>query len=154
MNEFTPEQQYAAALHSVSLIDTLLQETVPTPESLDRIKANAQHLQTMIAKSIWTATQIATCQTAVDKAKTLVDIGTTPPVTVPQAVSMRQARLALLAAGLLQKVESVIVDPAAKIEWDYATEVLRTSGLVPQMATMLGLTDTQIDDLFIAASKL
>jgi hypothetical protein len=108
----------------------------------------------MIAKSIWTAAQIATCQTAVDKAKTLVDIGTTPPVTVPQAVSMRQARLALLAAGLLQKVESVIVDPAAKIEWDYATEVLRTSGLVPQMATMLGLTDTQIDDLFIAASKL
>jgi HD-GYP domain-containing protein (c-di-GMP phosphodiesterase class II) len=69
---------------------------------------------------------------------------------------MRQARLALLAAGLLDAVELAIAGagPAAKIEWDYATEVQRSAGLVPAMATALGMSDTQIDDLFIAAGGL
>ena len=79
-----------------------------------------------------------------------------PPAPIPQSVTMRQARLALLAAGLLSTVETAIagVGPAAKIEWDYATEVQRGSGLVPAMATALGLTDAQIDALFVTASTL
>ena len=79
-----------------------------------------------------------------------------PPPVVPSAVTMRQARLALLAAGLLDAVETAIMGagPAAKIEWDYATEVQRASGLVPAMATALGLTEDQIDALFIAAAAL
>ena len=78
------------------------------------------------------------------------------PVPIPQSVTMRQARLALLGAGLLDTVETAIagVGPAAKIEWDYATEVQRASGLVPAMATALGLTEDQIDALFIAAAAL
>ena len=79
-----------------------------------------------------------------------------PPAPIPQAVSMRQARLALLAAGLLDLVETAIAGagPAAKIEWDYATEVQSASGLVPAMATALGLTDAQIDALFVTAATL
>ena len=79
-----------------------------------------------------------------------------PPTPIPQFVTMRQARLALLAAGLLDLVETAIAGagPAAKIEWDYATEVQRASGLVPAMATALGLTDTQIDALFVQAATL
>ena len=75
---------------------------------------------------------------------------------VPQQVTMRQARLALLSAGLLDDVEAAITGagPAAKIEWDYATEVQRSSGLVPAMAAALGMTDEQIDALFIDAEKL
>ena len=76
--------------------------------------------------------------------------------TVPKSVTMRQARLALLAAGLLDTVETAITAAglAAKIEWDYATEVQRSSGLVPAMATALGMTETQIDALFVAAAGL
>ena len=79
-----------------------------------------------------------------------------PPTPVPHSVTMRQARLALLAAGLLDLVETAIAGagPAAKIEWDYATEVQRSAGLVPAMATALGLTDEQIDALFVTASTL
>ena len=79
-----------------------------------------------------------------------------PPTPIPQSVTMRQARLALLAAGLLDLVETAIASagPAAKIEWDYATEVQRGSGWVPAMATALGMTDAQIDALFVQAATL
>lgn len=81
-----------------------------------------------------------------------------PPAipTVPRAVTMRQARLALLGAGLLDAVAVAIAGagPVASIEWQYAQEVQRSAGLVPQMATALGMTDAQIDALFIAAAAL
>ncbi len=75
---------------------------------------------------------------------------------IPQSVTMRQARLALLAAGLLDAVESAILTAgtAAKIEWEYAQEVQRNAGLIPKMAQALGMTDAQIDDLFVAAAAL
>ena len=78
------------------------------------------------------------------------------PAPIPQSVTMRQARLALLAAGLLSTVETAIggAGPAAAIEWEYAQEVQRGSGLVPAMATALGLTDAQIDALFVQAATL
>lgn len=80
----------------------------------------------------------------------------TAPPTVPQSVTMRQARLALLSAGLLPSVTTAInaAGESAKIEWEYAQEVQRASGLVPAMATALGLTESQIDTLFIEASSL
>ena len=76
--------------------------------------------------------------------------------SIPQVVTMRQARLGLLSAGLLSTVQTAIAGagPAAVIEWDYATEVQRASGLVPAMATALGLTDAQIDALFVQAATL
>lgn len=79
-----------------------------------------------------------------------------PPAPIPAQVTMRQARLALLGAGLLDTVETAIMaaGPAAKIEWDYATEVQRSSGLVPAMATALGMTEAQIDELFVTAATL
>jgi hypothetical protein len=77
--------------------------------------------------------------------------------SVPQQVTMRQCRLALLANGLLDSVEAAIASiPAsakatADIEWGYASVVERNSGLMPAMAAALGLTETQIDGLFIQA---
>lgn len=78
------------------------------------------------------------------------------PPTIPNSVSMRQARLALLGSGLLDAVELAIqsAGPAAKIEWEYAQEVQRSAGLVPAMAAALGMTDAQIDALFLQASAL
>lgn len=83
-----------------------------------------------------------------------------PPPTVPQSVSMRQARLALLSAGLLSTVETSIdklEEPdrsAALIEWEYATEMRRDRHLIAALAVEMSLTEQQIDDLFIAAAAL
>lgn len=79
-----------------------------------------------------------------------------PPV-IPSVVTMRQARLALLQAGLLSLVESAIASmesPAAQIEWDYSQEVNREQPLVKQLAEALNLTSDQLDNLFLEASKL
>ena len=80
---------------------------------------------------------------------------------VPFSVTMRQARLALLAAGLLDDVEAAIAaipDPvqrkAAQITWEFSGEVQRKNGLVSQLAPSLGMTEAQIDALFIAARAL
>lgn len=75
---------------------------------------------------------------------------------VPATVSMRQARLALLAAGLLPGVAAAMAaaGEAAQIEWEYATEIRRTSPLVSQMAAALGMADAQLDALFVAAAAL
>lgn len=84
-----------------------------------------------------------------------------PKPVVPQAVTMRQARLALLMVGLLDNVEAAIaaipdttMRRAAEIEWEYATEVQRNSPLTAQLGPNLGLTNAQIDELFIAGSTL
>ena len=79
---------------------------------------------------------------------------------VPASVTMRQARLALLGAGLLASVDAAIDSlpspqkEAARIEWEYATEVQRSSGLVPMMVVALGLDDAALDALFIEAAAL
>lgn len=83
-----------------------------------------------------------------------------PPIPIPSAVTMRQARLALLAAGLLPNVDTAIAalpEPqksAAKIEWEYSQEVQRHNGFVSVLAPALGLSDAQIDALFVAAGAL
>ena len=82
------------------------------------------------------------------------------PSPVPSSVTMRQARLALLGAGLLASVDAAIDSlpspqkEAARIEWEYATEVQRSSGLVPMMGVALGLDDAALDALFIEAAAL
>ena len=84
----------------------------------------------------------------------------TPLRNVPNSVTMRQARLTLLGAGLLAGVEAAIDSlpspqkEAARIEWEYATEVQRSSGIVLMMGVTLGLDDAALDALFIEAEGL
>ena len=81
-----------------------------------------------------------------------------PPI--PAQVTMRQARLALLGAGLLASVNTAIAgltEPAksaALIDWEYSAVVQRDSGLVPAMGAALGMTAAQIDALFVTAATL
>jgi hypothetical protein len=83
-----------------------------------------------------------------------------PRVTVPQAITMRQARLALLGAGLLSHVNNAIdampgqAGEAALIEWEYAQEVQRHSPLIGALGPALGMTPEQIDQLFIIGATL
>jgi len=80
--------------------------------------------------------------------------------SIPQSVTMRQARLALLGAGLLSSVDAAIAampEPdktAAQITWEFAATVDRGFGMVPQLAAALGMTELQIDALFVAAAAL
>jgi hypothetical protein len=82
------------------------------------------------------------------------------PTPVPRTVSMRQARLALLQAGKLSAVDAAIAaspSPAkeqAQIEWEYATQVTRDSALMQQLATAIGLTESDLDSLFTQAATL
>ena len=75
---------------------------------------------------------------------------------VPQQVTMRQARLALLSAGLLDDVEMVITAAGreAQLEWEYAAVVDRSNPAVAIVQQQNALTDAQIDDLFREAAKL
>lgn len=74
----------------------------------------------------------------------------TPAPAVPQSVSPRQARLALLAAGLLDQVEAAVnaAGGATKVSWDYATQINRTDPLIMTIGASLSLTQDQIDTLF------
>lgn len=79
---------------------------------------------------------------------------------VPAAVSMRQARLALLNAGLLHHVDAAIdllPEPdrtAAQIEWEYAQEVRRASPTAALVGAALELDEAQVDNLFMQAATL
>lgn len=83
-----------------------------------------------------------------------------PSVVVPESVTMRQARLALHAAGLLTQVEAAInalPEPSrteARIEWDHSREVFRNRDFVLMLGASLGLTSEQMDELFITAATL
>jgi hypothetical protein len=81
-----------------------------------------------------------------------------PPVYVPQVVSRFQAKAALLSEGLLDQVEAIIADPATdamtKLAWDEAVQFQRNSPTIATLAAALGLTDQQVDDLFIAAAQI
>lgn len=82
------------------------------------------------------------------------------PPEVPQSVTMRQARLALLQAGKLSAVDAAIAGMAgvegdsARIEWDYSNEVQRAQPLVAALGGVLGMTSEQLDQLFITAATL
>lgn len=83
-----------------------------------------------------------------------------PVVVVPAAVTMRQARLALLGAGKLQAVSDAIAalpspqKEAAQIEWEFAASVERASPFLASLASQIHLADSELDALFIAAAQL
>lgn len=79
---------------------------------------------------------------------------------VPKVITMRQARLALLDAGLLSQVSVAIASlpspdkECAEIEWEYALVIERRSPLVDVIASLLPLSPAEVDALFISADKL
>lgn len=83
-----------------------------------------------------------------------------PPPPIPTAVTMRQARLALLQANLLTQVNNAIAampgpaGEAVRIEWEYAQGLDRNHALVQALIPALGLTEAQVDALFTEAAKL
>lgn len=82
------------------------------------------------------------------------------PPPIPQSVTMRQARLALLAHGQLDNVAAAInslPEPAksqAQIEWEYSNALERANAFVATLGTALGLNASALDALFVEAAQL
>lgn len=83
-----------------------------------------------------------------------------PTPEIPQSVTMRQARLALLQQGKLSAVNAAIAalpgadGDAARIEWEFSSTVERNRPLVQALAATLEMTEPQLDDLFTLAASL
>ncbi len=82
-------------------------------------------------------------------------------VSVPQSVTRRQAKQALLInskLALVQPAIDAIADPSQKamiqIEWDDSQEFQRTRQSVIAIGTAIGLDSTQLDELFVLAATL
>jgi len=82
------------------------------------------------------------------------------PIVIPQTVSMAQARLALIDAGLFSTIDAglnALPEPqrtTALTAWEYAPTVSRNGTLVTTLAAQFGLTETHLDELFIAAAAI
>jgi hypothetical protein len=84
-----------------------------------------------------------------------------PVVLVPKQVTRRQARQALLLAGLLSSVQpqiDLIADATERglmqIWWDDSLDFDRSNAALITMATALGLDSAAIDALFVTAATL
>ena len=78
--------------------------------------------------------------------------------SIPQVVTIRQAKRALLQVELLDDVEAIMasdaVDRATKIDWENATEVEREWVKSSDLMQALGIDDDQLDQLFTLASSM
>jgi hypothetical protein len=79
-----------------------------------------------------------------------------PDSLVPEAITPRQMRLALLARGISPAmIEGMLAgNEAAMIEWEYSLEIRRDHPLVKSMAAALGMEDADVKDIFIAAAQI
>lgn len=82
-------------------------------------------------------------------------------VVIPQSVTRRQAKQALLLQGLLANVQpaiDAILDPQQRglmqIEWDDSQEFVRTRTSLIQIGAALGLDAAGLDALFVQAGGL
>lgn len=97
-----------------------------------------------------------------EREMTTEEIAALPGVALgaPDVVTMRQARLALLQAGLLAQVNTAVAampgaaGDTARIEWEFSSTVERNRPLVQSLIGALGLTESQLDDLFRLAATL
>ena len=92
---------------------------------------------------------------------TPADLAAARKALVPASVTRRQARQALLLAGLLDQVPTAIASipnatqrALAQIEWEDSQTFERNRPLLIQLAAALGLNEQALDDLFIQASAL
>jgi hypothetical protein len=71
-------------------------------------------------------------------------------------LTMRQARLQMLAMGVLSQVEAAVAQAgdAAQIEWEYAMTVERDYPLFLAIKGMLGFTDEHEETFFSEGAKL
>lgn len=71
------------------------------------------------------------------------------------SLSPRQARLILLQYNLLDDIEAMLLnDRAMQIWWEYSLEIRRDNLYIITACANLGLTDEQLDTMFVDGSSL
>lgn len=91
-----------------------------------------------------------------------VQTWTVEALPVPSVVSRKQARMALVLSEIslasiqsaIDSIEDSTQRALAQIAWDDAVEYRRDDSFLVLLAGMLGLTDEQLDGLFLLASGL
>lgn len=78
--------------------------------------------------------------------------------TSPSVISRFQAKAVLLRHGLLDEVEAYATatntNPLVKLAWNEAVEVKRNSLMVMNIAIILDLSQSQLDNLFAEAATI
>lgn len=153
-NHFCPASaltaEEAAIFHVVPLLET-------AQPAFDAITQSCQRNGGELVNGQW---QYKWAVTALDAATVAANQAAAYAATIPQSVTMCQARLALLGAGLISVVNAAVAGmtgaqgDAARVEWEFRLTVDRHDPLVLALAPALGLTDLQLDTLFVAAAKL
>ena len=87
-----------------------------------------------------------------------VFVASPAPSVVPSQVTRFQAQVALYQAGLLDDVEAYMAlettDWFIKMAWKEVLHFERNSAMIESLKPVFGLTDAQIDDLFILAKTI
>lgn len=78
------------------------------------------------------------------------------PIVIQEAVSARQFKLALLAAGLLDTVDAWVKtqDRSVQIAYEYSGSFVRDEPMMTVGFRAMGFADPQIDAFFASAIKL
>ena len=89
------------------------------------------------------------------------ELGDVVKILIPESITKRQAKQQLLLEGKLGQVQEVIDSIAdetermmAQLYWDDSTEFERNHPTLVELGTALGLTEAELDMMFINASKL
>lgn len=79
-----------------------------------------------------------------------------PAPLPPTSLTPRQIRLVLTTAGLRTAVESAVAASSQDIRdaWEFSLEYRRTDPVLLAMASTLGITDAQLDELFVQGAAL
>jgi len=89
---------------------------------------------------------------------TVIDDYIAPPPPIPSTVTRFQALAVLAAGGYLNTVRAYIntldQNNVQRLAWENAADWERSSPTLNALAQMLGLSDAQVDELFIAASQV
>ena len=78
------------------------------------------------------------------------------PPAIPDSLTRIEFKGALLQAGLLDQVETLMegADPMTQLKWREATEFPRNDPMIDSLGAQIGLTPEQIDAMFIAAVNI
>ena len=89
------------------------------------------------------------------------ELGDVVKILIPESVTKRQAKQQLLLDGKLNQVQEVIDSiydeterMMAQLYWDESTEFERKHPTLTEIGAALGLTEAELDMMFINASKL
>jgi hypothetical protein len=81
-------------------------------------------------------------------------------IEIPQEVQLWRVRTILKLSGLESNIETALngldepMKTGALYVWNYGTTIERQSATVQLLQYILGLTDTQVDDIFIQANAI